>query len=594
MTTLPAAEEVIKRLHSQIEDLLQSITKDQQTNVPGVFTKYIKAANELEASIVKEASAYSPEKWPKNETLKLTGHMLEVRRLLLDRSMEPEEPGKRSPSPANPQRRPAAPTEADMINMLQKSVRQIQESQRDAEEQTRQKLEQLERRGSIKPKTKESEVEELNRNMREFSESVQRAHGTVAAKSIAVQNDEKYDSMMKPQNFIQPYNTFAAGLAGALAGDEGLSHKLTPPDTLDDLLNWNIDIQGSMWSNRVQRRTMNNDKKDRFDTAVDTANTDGHWSSIVHFPVVAIGGDSNWYGYFVPVCYSSFKLNAQQLMHEPNYVLYQVTPTLSINLDSTYLGDVNARQSVTAAILNTWPVQGSYISFLISLPFNGASCGLAVCLAIMGSPPVAATGFIHSTNALKEDDMVEHIDHMSVKAALAIRNMFPLICPSKDVLGNSNPIFKQYSQNLFTSGMWNSSKLEWKFDPMRHYLVLATTLTEAAMLACHVWQHNYETRPDVAVLRNKMLKDAANWQAQRRQLVDTNGGINVRNMMSALGKPFIGTPYVDEDTKFTGRAQAAGRFLDPDPGEIMTDEMPSAPLGPARGRKPPPKKKRGR
>ena len=417
-------------------------------------------------------------------------------------------------------------------------------------------------------------------------------------KSVGDINKEKFGAVFDPNthSYSNSYDLSNIGL-GALAIQEGLVSQWPagdPPTTYTDLVHMNDKVEGSAWLFRVTRRMMQTSGGARWDVTPPSLASHEyvyfqHWMNLSQFPVVALGTDQNYYGYFVPVVYSSFKLTLDQLSHEPNYSQIQLSPLIYVWLDATYLGDENARKSVMAAMLNTWPANGSYISFLISVPFQGASCGLATSLAIMGAPPIAATGFIHSTNPKAQDDLVEHIDHMDIKSVMAIRDMTPMICPSKDVLGNGNQVFAKYWNNVYTSGMYNSGRKEWQYETQRHYLILATTLTESAVLACHIWMSGYENRPDVSLLRNKIAVDAANWQMQRRQIVDSNGGINTKNMMQAIGKPFIGAPTVDVDTSF----HAGGRFLEPFPGEPLTEDQPTEPLKKG-GRKPPPKKKRGR
>ena len=395
------------------------------------------------------------------------------------------------------------------------------------------------------------------------------------------------------------YGNFEAGLTQALKNMNSTMHAKKPvPLTVQELYTFNEDIEGSAWLLRVTRRTVQANPGDKYDTPPPTSGAAGsqdfrHWCNMTYFPVVAKAEKGNMYGYFVTVVYSSFMLNAQQLQHQPNYSMFPVVPGVSVYLDATYLANDDARNAVISAMLMTRPANGSVISFCIAVPFEGASCGLATALAIMGAPPLAATGFVRSTDPKKEDDLVEHIDHIDVKAILAIRDQYPLICPSKDVLGNTNQILKNYEHNVYSSSMYNTGTTEFKYDPIRHYLILATTLTESALLACHVWACGYESRPDVAVLRNKMLVTAVNWEAQRNQLVDSTGGINKMNVLKVLNRPFLAAPAAS--ASYGHKLRSNGRFPDPPKLFVDEDDQPSRPLTASGAyKKPPPKKKRGR
>ena len=395
------------------------------------------------------------------------------------------------------------------------------------------------------------------------------------------------------------YGNFETGLTQALANMNTTMHAKKPvPLTVQELYTFNEDIEGSAWLLRVTRRTVQANPGDKYDTPPPTSGAAGsqdfrHWCNMTYFPVVAKAEKGNMYGYFVTVVYSSFMLNAQQLQHQPNYSMFPVVPGVSVYLDATYLANDDARNAVISAMLMTRPANGSVISFCIAVPFEGASCGLATALAIMGAPPLAATGFVRSTDPKKEDDLVEHIDHIDVKAILAIRDQYPLICPSKDVLGNTNQILKNYEHNVYSSSMYNTGTTEFKYDPIRHYLILATTLTESALLACHVWACGYESRPDVAVLRNKMLVTAVNWEAQRNQLVDSTGGINKMNVLKVLNRPFLAAPAAS--ACYGHKLRSNGRFPDPPKLFVDEDDQPSRPLTASGAyKKPPPKKKRGR
>jgi hypothetical protein len=372
----------------------------------------------------------------------------------------------------------------------------------------------------------------------------------------------------------QKYDTMSSGLDYALSYETRRTKVTDIPKDLTDLMSMNNDISGSMWLLRFTRRAVQG-TDGRFDEGK------GFFMNMTYFPVVAQGNDENYYGYFIPVLYTNFPLLHVQLQHTPTYTTYQLSPVCFINIDGSMLGDENARLSVIAAIVNTCPVNGSFISFLTSVPINGASLGLATALAIMGAPPIAATGFIQNTNPKGEDDLVEHIDHMDIKAILACRDQYPMICPSKDVLGNGNQVlYQRFGENAFSSSMFNSASPQYKYDKFKHFLLLATTLTEAILLACHVWTNGYEQRPDVALLRNKMLTVAADWQDSRKNVVDSNGNINKTNALEALTRT---APFQDvrEDSTVDGKFHAAGRFLDPyPPGKPITSTRPSEPLIP--------------
>lgn len=393
--------------------------------------------------------------------------------------------------------------------------------------------------------------------------------------SIAELNKHKYGNVFKTTN-IPVYTTFSLGMQEAIYKMSKASPQKKTPQTYEELLNFNNDIIGCDWILRGVRRP-NADDGERYDAGIGTTTSSNPWMNMCYYPVVASGVDQNFYGYFVPVVYSSFPLTPSQLRHQPNYRQMPLSPTSTINVDSTMLADTNAIQAVMAAMLNTYPTNGSYISFCIAVPFSGASCGLATALAIMGAPPVAATGFIHSTHPNKEDDIVEQIDNMDIKAVLAIREQYPLLCPSKDVLGNKNRVYDKYAQNVYTSGMYNSARQEWTYLPTNHFLILVTSLTEALTMATHVWTRKFESRPDIAIIRNKMATEAANWEDQRRQLMNTGGGVNTQNLMAVLGKPFLNAPNVKTDTKF----KASGKFaLDPTPNTFQDEEenVPSNPI----------------
>lgn len=127
-------------------------------------------------------------------------------------------------------------------------------------------------------------------------------------------------------------------------------------------------------------------------------------------------------GTFV-VVYSSFpplhskQANAGLLVDAPNWTKVYldanekgVSEQPFVHVDKNIVGDVSFAASLTAALENTNPVNGSYISFfpyapdsefsngIYATPSNkqirGASCGLAVCLAILGCAPFYSTGYI--------------------------------------------------------------------------------------------------------------------------------------------------------------------------------------------------------
>ena len=490
---------------------------------------------------------------------------------------------------------PAATVTTDTLALqaMRERMAQLEQSNMEAkkrEELTEQRIQQRldAYRASLDPATKylakrDDEQTAFRRQLAAQMETQQMAQVQMMQDAkppltLAQINKNKYSKVFQMPHFDttkgQTYGNMSSGLTYSVDYEAKRPKVKKIPTTLEELMAMNDDIQGSLWLLRFTRRAVQG-TDGRFDMEK------GYFMNMTYFPVVSRGQDENFYGYFIPVLYTNFPLLLEHLQHTPTYTKYQLSPVSYVNIDGTMLGDENARMSVIAAMVQTCPVDGSYISFLTSVPIVGASLGLATALAIMGAPPVAATGFIHNVNPKGEDDIVEHIDHMDIKAILACRDQYPMICPSKDVLGNGNHVlYQRFGENAFSSSMFNTASSQFKYDKYKHFLLLATTLTEAILLACHVWTNGYEQRPDIAVLRTNMLTIAADWQDSRKNLVDSNGNLNKTNALEALTRtgPFHN---VREDATVDGKYHAGGRFLDPyPPSQPITSTRPSEPLIP--------------
>lgn len=226
----------------------------------------------------------------------------------------------------------------------------------------------------------------------------------------------------------------------------------------------------------------------------------GSFFSYVYFPVIGKDPSKNSrLGYLIPVMYSSFPLTMahlnrtttdQLVNYQPLVLSYQ--PYTRVYLDLDYVLGEDARKSIVAALMFASVKSESYITFGVTYPIKGSSMGLALYLAIMGAPPVAATGFLYSDEGgdLLQDDIVEHIDLIEDKIALAKRENWPLVCPHKDVFGTRiKTSLQNFKESILTSTTLYTPDTPPYFqkEPNKHKILLATSGLEAALMACTYW-----------------------------------------------------------------------------------------------------------
>lgn len=256
------------------------------------------------------------------------------------------------------------------------------------------------------------------------------------------------------------------------------SQKSTP-QTAVELFNFNEHLSTAEdWQLRVLRRRYRNYNTPRVQGFDDLPSFCNH----TYFPIV-IDNNGTIFAAFVAVVYSSFPVPEQILRHGANYRALQIPGTsTSVMVDFGVIneGDTNAIKALTAAFIHANPKSLSYISFCTSISITGASMGLATAMAICGCPYVAATGYISSMDITIKDDLIGHIDLLDVKAKLAAREKWGIICSHTDIVkvlkGRNDALSMSM---LYTSAMMNASSIRMKMVPKNHVFLGCTSLTEA-------------------------------------------------------------------------------------------------------------------
>jgi hypothetical protein len=106
--------------------------------------------------------------------------------------------------------------------------------------------------------------------------------------------------------------------------------------------------------------------------------------------------------------------------------------------------------------------------------------------------------------------------------------------------------------------MWDtgSASTRREYDPNRHYVILATTLMEAVLLAGHAFDSAYRRRPDVEDVRNNMRARMEVEEMQRQGYIDKDGDGRIRTNAEMLANPNYDTEgmrkKVKVDTGFSG------------------------------------------
>lgn len=370
-------------------------------------------------------------------------------------------------------------------------------------------------------------------------------------------NENRYkNAFIAKKNIPDAFNELNAAFT-ALRAEAGrhLGRMTTTPLTDTDLFSSINTIVGDAWLARVSIRAA--DEPGRFDAA----GTTDFWVNYTYFPAVVDSPDGNVYAFFIPIIYSNFALTSDILRHTADYKPISYKDPLTglpqqLFLDHKVLGDENALRAVISSINYTFPTPGTYLSFCIGLPFKGASCGLAVAAAIMGSPPIAYSGFIVGTDPLVDDDVVELVDRMQDKAKLAIREQWPIIFAHRSTDGKRQLVestFKEYAFNVFTSGMYDRAI---KYVPTKHYIILATTLMEAIYLGIHAYRTAFESRLDLydpgRLARGRLLLRLANYETSKFK----DRKLDLDSTLGQIGQKKIEPVYQAADEGIAARVAA--------------------------------------
>lgn len=156
-----------------------------------------------------------------------------------------------------------------------------------------------------------------------------------------------------------------------------------------------------------------------------------------------------------------------------------------VNIDDDLFHDVDSALSIEAACDATNPTPGSYISCTFGKGLGGASFGLAAALAIMGVPPVIATGFLVPGNAVQtvDDTDLYQIDNLSHKLrSINAKYRLPLLFPASGILEGrqGSRMRKEYIDGLYMTPIAITKGVEYS---ERYIGLVAKTLLQAAALA---------------------------------------------------------------------------------------------------------------
>lgn len=285
--------------------------------------------------------------------------------------------------------------------------------------------------------------------------------------------------------------------------------------------------------------------------------------NVCSFPVVGeVYGQE--FAYMIPVYYTSQGLTDKHLGGRiPTYFPYVTTiydqgtanaqHKININIDKDVLADENAIKALESAILTTVPANGSYISFGTTLPFKGASCGLAIALCLAGVTGVAATGFVRSNDYTTNDDIVENIEHIDKKIQLALDLGWPLLVPHSDVYDNRayKAEARKYGNKTLTSTQLVNPVFTMS-NPKSQLICLVSTLTEALICGPIMWGYFTSSVDNAAFLKQEktIRENKAVWEAKRKGLISQYG---VPKVSSFIDQLFKANEPIRRAIKYTGR-----------------------------------------
>lgn len=237
---------------------------------------------------------------------------------------------------------------------------------------------------------------------------------------------------------------------------------------------------------------------------MDSVMNGSHFLNHAFFPVchqLSAGGRQQMRTSIYIVCYSSFALQAMvqnEFGFDVEYKEYNIVPRVSqeemrkVYVSTALTSGTDALLSILTALANTrpipnsfitifpWVTQSVYASYIQDIGkkawrFSGASFGIATMMAVMGSAPIAYTGFVANAGdnmvieAQKSQDilqsrrfvaeyapkaytLVEVVECLDYKSAWSAQYRFPMIIPALSSLRQPlYGLFKRYPDRKIIS-----------------------------------------------------------------------------------------------------------------------------------------------
>lgn len=339
--------------------------------------------------------------------------------------------------------------------------------------------------------------------------------------------------------------------------EDAESHDKPFPDTLAGVVNYNAFLGAEGWWLRVITRLMAATAgagKEAYDARPNFVNH-------CYFPVIMRREDGNYYGMNIPAVYSSGPLNDMVLRHRQGYTTIAVDAMTTVNIDSPAIHAQNpdAIKSIVAALIHTRPRNMSYISFLTSVPLTGPSMGLAVALAVLGAPPLSATGFIYGSDLMMVDDTVRDVQLLEAKFKLARRENWPIITSHQSIMRTlMENRGTGYESTIYTSAMMMAGTVDSRFQPGRHLFLAATSLPEAAMMACMAWYAGSQQMvgQEQDMQRRSLLTQM---EASSRQHAD-DGSFRAAGLVDIDSKRIVEDDGKGNNKKGGGKKKATKRY----------------------------------